>query len=188
MSEPLRHQPLSRVERILELFLWKSRLMIVVPVIMSIGAALGVIFIYTVDALGLVAIIFAFADPSLSTELRADLRLDVLAQTVTVIDGYLLAAILLIFALGLYELFVGKIQIAEGSSFAARLLRIESIDDLKNRLARVVLLMLIVKFFQLALGLTYTSPPDLLLLTLSILLIGAALYLSNHEKAQSPEK
>jgi len=141
---------------------------------MSIGAALGVLFVTTVDALNLFGIIFAYADPNLSVELRSDLRLDVIGQTVT--------AILLIFALGLYELFVGKINISEGSSFAARLLHIESIDDLKNRLARVILLILIVKFFQLALGLTYTNPQDLLFLALSILLIGGALYLSNHEK------
>lgn len=114
--------------------------------------------------------------------MRTDLRLDVLQRTVTFIDGYLLAAIRLIFVLGLYELFVGGINIAEGSSFAARLLHIDSIDDLKDRLARVVLLILIVKFFQLALGLTYANPQRLLILTLSILLIGSALYLSNYEK------
>lgn len=174
-------QPANRIERVLELFLWNSRFMIAVPVIMSIGAALGVLFITTVDSLGLFGKVFAYADPSLSLALRTDLRLDVLAQTVTVIDGYLLAAILLIFGMGLYELFVGKINIAEGSSFAARLLHITSIDDLKNRLSRVVLLILIVKFFQLALGLTYTNPQDLLFLALSILLIAGALYLSNHE-------
>jgi uncharacterized membrane protein YqhA len=176
-------QPGSRVERVLELFLWNTRFMIVVPVIMSIGAALAVLFVTTVDALGLFGRIFAYADPGLSTALRTDFRLDVLAQTVTIIDGYLLTAILLIFGLGLYELFVGKINIAEGSSFAARLLHIASIDDLKNRLARVVLLILIVKFFQLALGLTYNNPQDLLFLALSILLIAGALYLSSHEKS-----
>lgn len=176
-------QPVNRVERVMELFLWNSRFMIVVPVIMSIGAALGVLFVTTIDALDLFGRIFAYADSSLSTVLRTELRLNVISQTVTVIDGYLLAAILFIFGLGLYELFVSKINIAEGSSFAARLLHIASIDDLKNRLARVVLLILIVKFFQLALGLTYTNPQDLLFLALSILLIGGALYLSNHEKS-----
>jgi uncharacterized membrane protein YqhA len=179
MSE-LPKEAKNQAESIFEVILWNSRLMIVIPVIMSLVAAFGVLFITTIDALGLFSQIFAYVDPNLTSELRDKLRLEVLAQVVNIIDGYLLAAIMLIFALGLYELFVGKINVAEGSSFAARLLHIDSIDDLKDRLARVVLIILIVKFFQLALGLSYTTPQDLLILALSVLLIGGALYLSSH--------
>jgi hypothetical protein len=49
---------------------------------------------------------------------------------------------MLIFALGLYELFVSRIEIAEGSEFAERRLLIRSLDDLKDHLAKVVLLKL----------------------------------------------
>jgi len=45
--------------------------MILVPVMMSIGAALGMLFITTVDALDLFGIIFTYADPNLSAELRS---------------------------------------------------------------------------------------------------------------------
>ncbi|GEM_PF-5361950 len=73
MNESLNHQtqPTSRVERFFELFLWNSRFMILVPVMMSIGAALGMLFITTVDALDLFGIIFTYADPNLSAELRS---------------------------------------------------------------------------------------------------------------------
>ena len=97
---------------------------------------------------------------------------------VKAVDGYLFAAILLIFALGLYELFVSKIERAENSDFAARLLRIRSIDDLKDRLAKVILLILVVKFFQQALEVKYASALDLLYLGLGILFVGAALFIS----------
>jgi uncharacterized membrane protein YqhA len=168
------------IEKIFEQFLWNSRLIILVPVIMSLAATVGVVVITTVDTLSLFGKVFDYTNPMMEAAIRSHMRLEILAQIVTVIDGYLLAAIMLIFALGLYELFIGKIDIAENSSFAARLLHIASIDDLKNRLARVVLLILIVKFFQLAIGLSYTSPQDLLFLAVSIIMIGGALYLTNH--------
>ena len=82
----------------------------------------------------------------------------IVAHVVEVVDGYLLAAIMLIFALGLYELFVSRIEIAEGSEFAERLLLIRSLDDLKDRLAKVVLLILVVKFFGMRSRSTSTGP------------------------------
>ena len=60
------------------------------------------------------------------------------------------------------------------SEFAARLLLIRS-------LAKVILLMLIVKFFQYALRFKYDSPLELLYLAIAIALIGGALYLTGHK-------
>jgi uncharacterized membrane protein YqhA len=55
---------------------------------------------------------------------------------------------------------------------------VESLDDLKDRIAKLILLVLIVEFFQYALKLTYATPLDLLYLAVGILFIGGALYLS----------
>jgi len=100
-------------------------------------------------------------------------------EVVEVVDGYLLATIMLIFALGLYELFVSRIEIAEGSEFASRLLLIRSLDDLKDRLTKVVLVILVVKFFEYALRLEFRTSLDLLWLALGIMLVSAALWLSH---------
>jgi len=69
---------------------------------------------------------------------------------VEIIDGYLLATVLIIFALGFYELFISKMDDAENSNNASKILVIHSLDDLKNRLVKVVLMILIVKFFEYA--------------------------------------
>jgi uncharacterized membrane protein YqhA len=119
---------------------------------------------------------------------RTELRATVVAHVVEVVDGYLLAAIMLIFALGLYELFVSRIDVAEGSEFAERLLLIRSLDDLKDRLAKVVLLILVVKFFEFALRLTITSALDLLWLGLGILLVAAAVMLTHKGGPAVPAK
>ncbi len=174
----------NALERILESILWNSRLLLVIPVIASLIVSLGVLIVTTIDSLGLVGAVFSYLSPALDTYARDNLRLDIISGVVGVIDGYLLAAILLIFALGIYELFVNKIEVAEGSEFAGRLLLIVSLDDLKDRLAKVILVILIVKFFQAALNLKYESPADLVLLAAGTVMVGAALYLSSAKPAK----
>ncbi len=92
-------------------------------------------------------------------------------------DGYLIGAILIIFALGLYELFVSKLDAAERSEAAPRLLLIRSLDELKDRVASLILLVLAIEFFQRALALSYESALDLLYFAAGGLLVSVALYL-----------
>jgi uncharacterized membrane protein YqhA len=89
---------------------------------------------------------------------------------------------MIIFALGLYELFIGKIEVIENSELASRLLLIRSLDDLKNRLAKVVFLILVVLYFERALEATVDSPLDLLYLAVGVFLIAAALYLTTRSE------
>jgi uncharacterized membrane protein YqhA len=165
--------------------LWGSRLVMLVATVVSLVISIGTVYMATVDAVYLLIRLAGYADPALSAEARTGLRIDTVSDVVNAVDGYLLAAVLLIFALGLYELFVGKIEAAERSELASRLLLIRSLDDLKDRLAKVVLLILVVKFFQIALSLKYQTPLDLLYLALGILLVGGALYLSSPKGSKS---
>jgi uncharacterized membrane protein YqhA len=56
---------------------------------------------------------------------------------------------------------------------------INSLDDLKARLAKVILMILIVKFFEHAISLSFDTPVSLLYLAGGIALLGLALYLSH---------
>jgi len=117
------------------------------------------------------------------------LRSVTVAHIVEVIDGYLLATIMLIFAFGLYELFISRIDTAD-REIASRLLLIHSLDDLKDRLAKVVLLILVVKFFERALVMEIGRPLDLVLFGTGIALVSAAIYLSHrggNHAAREPE-
>lgn len=161
--------------------LWNTRLAVLVAVIAGVGVALGVIFFTTIDVMLLAQSFVAYADFSLTDAARTTLRLSIVSDIVGIVDGYLLAAIMFVFALGLYELFIGNISILEKSEIAPRLLQIHSVDDLKDRLGRVVLLILVVKFFQQALQIKYTTTLDLFLLAMGVVLIGGALYLTSHK-------
>ena len=132
----------------------------------------------TIQAFRLPLHIVAFFDTGLTTEDRSELYTSAITNIASVIDGYLFATIMLIFAMGLYELFIGKIAIAEDNELAARILLIRSIDDLKDRLAKVVFLILIVTYFEYALRGSYTTAQDLLSLAAGIALVAGALWLT----------
>jgi uncharacterized membrane protein YqhA len=53
------------------------------------------------------------------------------------------------------------------------------LDDLKDRLVKVILLVLIVKFFEYALKLNIQSTMDLLYLAIGIMLVSIAVKLSH---------
>jgi uncharacterized membrane protein YqhA len=72
----------------------------------------------------------------------------------SIIDVFLLAMVLYIFALGLYELFIGKLNIPAGLS-------IESVDQLKAKLASVVILFVAIAYVKLLVD--WTNPVDTLL-------------------------
>jgi uncharacterized membrane protein YqhA len=174
------------VERRFESLLWSSRLVVLVAVLGSLVVALAMFYVTTMDVLYLMVHLGEYGDLAMAADARAALRGQTVAHVVEVVDGYLLAAIMLIFSLGLYELFVSRIDIAEGSEFAERLLLIRSLDDLKDRLAKVVLLILVVKFFEYALGLPITGSLDLLYLAIGIVAVAGALALTNKTRTPSP--
>ncbi|HHN73260.1 MAG TPA: YqhA family protein, partial [Thermopetrobacter sp.] len=109
---------------------------------------------------------------------RAILHDQTIKHVVQVIDGYLLATVLLIFALGLYELFISRIDQADTST-SSRILSIRNLDDLKNRLAKVILMILVVKFFDHAISMKFDSSYDMLSFAGGIALIGLALFLTH---------
>jgi len=167
------------IERVFESILWRSRMIVISAVIASLLAAMAMFFLATVDAYYMLAHLSDYLSPELQGEARASLRSQTVTHVVEIIDGYLLATVLLIFSLGLYELFISKIDQAEGDANASKVLVIHSLDDLKARLSKVVLMILIVKFFEHAINMNFETTLDLLYLAIGIAFIGLALYLSH---------
>ena len=170
---------MESLQRTFEQGLWQSRLLVLLAVIASAALALGAFYMATVDVVLLLANLLSYASPALEKSARSALRENTVAGIIKAVDGYLIAVILLVVALGLYELFINKIDpSARGARTLPRLIQVESLDDLKDRIAKLILLVLIIEFFQYALKLDYANPLDLLYLAVGILLIGGALFLS----------
>ena len=180
----------ARLESAFEGFLWRSRFVVLFAVIASLFTSLTMFYIATVDAYYMATHLIGYASPDMDTPTRAAMRAETITHVVEIIDGYLLAAVLLIFALGLYELFISRIDVIsneEEHGTASNVLIINSLDDLKTRLAKVILMILIVRFFENAISMKFADPLDLLYLAAGIALIGLALYLSHEgEKHASP--
>jgi uncharacterized membrane protein YqhA len=87
----------------------------------------------------------------------------------SVIDVYLLAMVFYIFALGLYELFVGKLDVPEW-------LKIETVEQLKATLASVVVLFVAISFVKVLVD--WKNPVDTLLLAAStgIFIVALVIY------------
>lgn len=203
MSQSPRNRGL--LERLFEGLLWNSRLVVLVPVVASLLVGVAMVGVATADVYHLASdmaryiakgdhhdepapaaaqhTIAEHAAPDIHAPREAhiaaaDSRPGIIARIVEIIDGYLLATIMLIFAFGLYELFISRIDAAEDSEFANRVLLIRSFDDLKDRLAKVVFLVLVVKFFEHALRMEFASSLELLYLALGIALIAVGIVLT----------
>lgn len=111
-------------------------------------------------------------------------------ELVSSVDIFLFALVLIIFGVGVYELFITKIDPVERENDTRpSWLRISSVDDLKSSLGKVILMVLIVSFFKhtLELGKEQWSPTTLLYLSIGILLISAALYLTHKSGKEGEE-
>ena len=166
-------------ESLFEKILWGSRYIVLTAVVASLFTSVAMFYVATIDAIVMISHLGEYASPSLSAEARMSLRSSTVTHVVEIIDGYLLATVLLIFSLGLYELFISKIEAASDTKMSGNVLVIHSLDDLKSRLAKVILMILIVKFFENAINQTYMDSLSLLYLSCGIALIGLALYLTH---------
>ncbi len=171
------------IESFFEGGLWNSRFVILSAVLGSLLAGFAIFYMATVDVWNLVMHVVHYGDPEMTEVARKALHDDTVTHIVEVVDGYLLATVMLIFSLGLYELFISDIDQAHGTKASSKILVIENLDDLKSRLAKVILMILIVTLFEEALNLEIQSPLDLLYLGASIALVAAALYLSHAAEA-----
>lgn len=111
---------------------------------------------------------------------------NLLADLVSSVDIFLFAMVLIIFAIGIYVLFIGKIDSVERRGGAMpSWLQVSCIDDLKSSLSKVIMMVLVVNFFKFTLKIQYTGSEDLLRLAIGILLVAGALFLVHRHHGNS---
>lgn len=105
---------------------------------------------------------------------------NLLETFVSSVDIFLFAMVLIIFGVGIYELFISKIDPVERKvANRPTWLQINSIDDLKSSLGKVILMVLIVTFFKHSIEVSYANVNDLLKLGVGVILISGALYITH---------
>ena len=162
------------MENKFEKFLWSFRYITILAVILSILSAFTLIVIGSWDIIEAVI----FYNPLFDTSISSNNEL--LFKLISAIDLFLIGIVLLIFGFGIYELFVSVIDFAN-SKFTESTLKIRDLDQLKNKIIKVIIIVLIVKFFEKVLKFSenFTTPMDILYFGLSILSICVGYYLIN---------
>jgi uncharacterized membrane protein YqhA len=152
------------LEQAFERFLWASRLGMIIAVVGSVLLAFGSFYLAIIDVISALTIFKDYSDLPLSTEAFNDLRNEAVTTIVRAVDGFLIGAILLIFAFGVYKLFISKINPARRSEAVLSFLAPGSLDQLKEKIARLVIVILVIEFFQRALRVPYEEAQELLYL------------------------
>lgn len=106
---------------------------VILAVLSSLIASVS-IFIWA--SVKMLAVVYHMFDDLLSTEATGTT-----AHAVAILDSFILAVILYIFSIALYELFIGELKLPEW-------LVIKDLDDLKKKLSSVIALMLAVTFLE----------------------------------------
>ena len=161
------------LEKIFENTMWKARLFVLLPVIFGLIGA-GILFVVaSIDIFNVLSYTLDVYWNGLHPE---NFHEEIVSKIIGAVDLYLIAVVMLIFAFGIYELFISKIDAAEETSAGNNILAIHSLDQLKDKIAKVIVMVLIVSFFQKVLHTRYDGALEMLYFALSIGLLAVGLY------------
>ncbi len=171
---------MNLLEKIFESVLWNSRLFIILAVVFGMIGAVVLTIVASLD-------IFHVAHEAykvITTGAHPEHFHEVLVSGIIgAVDLYLIAVVMMLFSFGLYELFISKIDAAKKSE-SSKILEIRSLDQLKDKLAKVIVMVLVVSFFKRVLNTSYNGPIEMLYFAGSILALAIGLYFlhkgSNH--------
>jgi uncharacterized membrane protein YqhA len=162
------------LEKLFESSLWSSRFIIILAVVFGLIGAVLLFIVASVD-------IFATASYVFTTYVNhahpENFHAVVVGGIIGAVDLYLIGVVMLIFSFGLYELFISDIDPAKDSEGGEnQLLAIHSLDQLKDKISKVIVMVLVVGFFQKVGDTDFVTPLDMLYLALSITAVAVGLY------------
>lgn len=162
------------LEAAFETFLFNSRLIVLLAVVGSLTSSV-LMFVRGAIMIWHTAVHFLH-NPGGGHEGGDELSIALISS----VDSFLFATVLLIFAMGIYELFISRIDPASRHEDSRpNWLEIHSLDDLKGAVGKVILMILIVRLFETAVKMKYDAPIHLVWLGIAVLFVAAALYLQH---------
>jgi len=161
------------LETVFERALWRGRLISLLAVTFGMIGAVALFLIASADIWHMAIITYKYFFMHYHPE---NFHEELIGGIIGAVDLYLIAVVLLIFAFGIYELFISEIDDAENSEVGSKILAIHSLDELKDKLGKVVVMVLIVSFFKKVMHMDFATPIEMLYLAGSILALALSLY------------
>lgn len=162
------------MERMFEGSLWASRFMVILAVVFGLIGAIVLFVVASFD-------IYETAKFVLNTYIThahpENFHEDVVGGIIGAVDLYLIGVVMLLFSFGLYELFISDIDAAKDESGEEnKILAIHSLDQLKDKISKVIVMVLVVGFFQKVGHTQYDGALDMLYFALSITAVAVGLF------------
>ena len=162
------------LERIFEGGLWGSRFMVIMAVVFGLIGAIVLFIVASFDVYDTAKLVI---NTYLNHHHPEHFHELVVGGIIGAVDLYLIGVVMLLFAFGLYELFISDIDAArEDKERENKILSIHSLDQLKDKISKVIVMVLVVGFFKKVGLANYTTPLELLYLALSITAVSVGLY------------
>ncbi len=162
------------MEKAFEGTLWASRFMIILAVVFGIIGAIVLFIVASVDVYDTVKMVISTYLNHLHPK---HFHEDVVGGVIGAVDLYLIGVVMILFSFGLYELFISDIDVAkENDGEDNKILAIHSLDQLKDKISKVIVMVLVVGFFQKVGHTEYNGALEMLYFALSITAVAVGLY------------
>ncbi|WP_294889746.1 YqhA family protein [Sulfurimonas sp. RIFCSPLOWO2_12_36_12] len=162
------------IEKIFENGLWGSRFIVILAVVFGLIGAISLFIVASFDIYDTAKFVFSTYINQAHPE---NFHQDVVGGIIGAVDLYLIGVVMLLFAFGLYELFISDIDPAKDENGEENsLLAIHSLDQLKDKISKVIVMVLVVGFFQKVGHTQYNGALDMLYFGLSITAVAVGLF------------
>jgi len=161
------------LEQSFEGSLWATRFMVLLAVIFGLIGAVALFIVASFD----IYHVSTFVIDVYVNHLHPDkFHEKVVGEIIGAVDLYLIGVVMLLFSFGIYELFISEIDVAKMEEGKNKILAIHSLDQLKDKISKVIVMVLVVGFFKKVGLAEYTTPLELLYLAISITAVSVGLY------------
>ena len=161
------------IEKLFEAGMWKTRFLVLFAVVFGLLGAIILFVVASMDIWGIAKYVF---DTIITSAHPENYHEDVVSGIIGAVDLYLIAVVMLIFSFGIYELFISPIDHSKDAEEDSKILSITSLDQLKDKIAKVIIMVLVVNFFQRVLHTKYESALDMLYFAVAITALSIGLY------------
>lgn len=161
-------------EKLFEHGLWSTRFIILLAVVFGLVGAFVLFAVASVDVYNTAGyVIHTYATHAHPAHFHEE----IVGGIIGAVDLYLIGVVMIIFSFGLYELFISDIDPAKDEHGTEnQLLAVHSLDQLKDKISKVIVMVLVVGFFQKVGHTVFTGALELLYLALSITAVAVGLY------------
>jgi len=161
------------LERLFEHGLWSSRFIVIMAVFFGLVGAVSLFIVASFDVYDTAKMVLTTYLSHLHPE---HFHEEVVGGIIGAVDLYLIGVVMLLFSFGLYELFISDIDPAKEHEKENTILAIHSLDQLKDKISKVIVMVLVVGFFQKVGHTEYNGALEMLYLALSITAVSVGLY------------